>query len=113
MHELSIAQNLLGLCEQVAKKQNATKVKKVFVKIGRLSGVEAHYLANAFDVTKAGSVCNDSELIINVQNVIVLCKKCGTKSELSINEFICPNCISNELEIIDGEDMHLMRVELE
>ncbi|WP_169752328.1 hydrogenase maturation nickel metallochaperone HypA [Campylobacter mucosalis] len=113
MHELSIAQNLLLLCEQNAQKQNASKITKIFIKIGRLSGVEPHYLESAFSVVKAQSVCDEAELTVHIQDVVIKCKKCLEQSTLSENEFICPKCGSNELEIVDGEDMYLMRLELE
>ncbi|MBR8465844.1 hydrogenase maturation nickel metallochaperone HypA [Campylobacter sp. faydin G-140] len=112
MHELSIAQSLLTLCEDNAKKQNASKISKIFIKIGRLSGVEAHYLQNAFDVCKAESICEESELIIEVQNIVIKCNECGKQNELNKNEFICPKCGSSDLVVIDGEDMMLMRLEM-
>ncbi|MEA3371493.1 MAG: hydrogenase maturation nickel metallochaperone HypA, partial [Campylobacterota bacterium] len=40
MHEYSIVQSLIDSCEEHLKENNATKVTKVVVKIGVLSGVE-------------------------------------------------------------------------
>ncbi|MBE3021372.1 MULTISPECIES: hydrogenase maturation nickel metallochaperone HypA [unclassified Campylobacter] len=113
MHELSIAQNLLTLCEQNAKKNGAKKVNEIIIKIGRLSGVEPHYLQSAFDVCKAGSICDSAKLTINLQNIIIKCKSCNKENELDKNEFLCPNCGSNELDVIDGEDMMLMQLKME
>ncbi|MGG7048013.1 MULTISPECIES: hydrogenase maturation nickel metallochaperone HypA [unclassified Campylobacter] len=112
MHELSIAQDLIRLCEKNVKEQNAKKIVAVHIKIGRLSGVEAHYLQSAFDVCKCESICGDAELIIKVQNIVVSCQECGRENELSKNEFICPSCGSQNLSVIDGEDMQLMRLEM-
>lgn len=113
MHELSIVTDLVALCEENLKKQHKSKVVSLTLKIGRLSGVEIHYLQSCFDVFKLGSVCEDAKLIINEQNIVVKCSDCGTQSELSKNEFICPKCGSDKLEVIDGEDMYLMRLEME
>ena len=44
MHEYSIVQSLLDSCEDHAKENNATKVSKVIVKIGVMSGVEPSLL---------------------------------------------------------------------
>lgn len=113
MHELSIVADLVKLCEDNLKKNNATKVLKLELKIGRLSGVEAHYLKSCFDVFKAGTVCENAELIIHIQNIVIHCKECGFDTELDENNFICPKCGSNKLDVIDGEDMYLIRLEME
>ena len=112
MHELSIVQNLVTLCEQNAAKQNAKEVLKIEIKVGRLSGVEAHYLKSAFEVYKIGTICENAELLINVQNIVIECEECKFSGELSENDFTCPKCGKQNLNVIDGEDMYLMRLEM-
>ena len=63
MHELSIVQNLVSLCEKNAAKENAKEISKIEIKVGRLSGVEPHYLESAFDVYKTGTICENAELV--------------------------------------------------
>jgi len=50
---------------------------------------------------------------MNIQPVVVRCRKCNTQSTLKKDEYLCPHCGSGDLEIIDGEDMYLMSLELE
>ncbi|WP_149702472.1 hydrogenase maturation nickel metallochaperone HypA, partial [Campylobacter concisus] len=111
MHELSIVQNLVSLCEKNAAKENAKEISKIEIKIGRLSGVEPHYLQSAFDVYKAGTICENAKLVINLQGIVVECLDCGFSGELSENDFTCPKCKSQNLKVTDGEDMYLMRLE--
>lgn len=112
MHELSIVQNLVSLCEKNAAKENAKEISKIEIKVGRLSGVEPHYLQSAFDVYKAGTICENAELVINLQGIFVECLDCGFGGELSENDFTCPKCKSQNLKVTDGEDMYLMRLEM-
>ena len=112
MHELSIVQNLVSLCEKNAAKENAKEISKIEIKVGRLSGVEPHYLESAFDVYKAGTICENAELVINLQGIVVECLDCGFGGELSENDFTCPKCKSQNLKVTDGEDMYLMRLEM-
>ncbi|WP_103640716.1 hydrogenase maturation nickel metallochaperone HypA [Campylobacter concisus] len=112
MHELSIVQNLVSLCEKNAAKENAKEISKIEIKIGRLSGVEPHYLQSAFDVYKAGTICENAKLVINLQGIVVECLDCGFSGELSENDFTCPKCKSQNLKVTDGEDMYLMRLEM-
>jgi hydrogenase nickel incorporation protein HypA/HybF len=113
MHEYSIVQSLLDSCEENAQQNNAHKITKVVVKIGVLSGVEPDLLKTAFDTFKEATICEDSEFIMNIQPVLIKCKKCNEESELHKHEYSCPKCESIEIDILDGEDMFLMQLEME
>ena len=112
MHEYSIVQSLLESCEEHAKQNDATKVTKVVVKIGALSGVEVDLLQTAFDTFKEKTVCDGCEFIINYQKVIIKCKDCNEESILEKNEFTCLKCNSYNTEVLDGEEMFLMSLEM-
>ena len=112
MHEYSIVQSLLDSCEENARANNATKVIRVVVKIGVMSGVEPELLTTAFDTFKEKTMCEEAEFIINIQSVVVKCNSCKKESTLKELEYSCPLCKSVELDIIDGEDMYLMQLEL-
>ena len=112
MHEYSIVQSLLESCEEHAKQNESTSVVKVIVKIGVLSGVEPDLLQTAFDTFKEKTVCDGAEFIINHQKVVIACLSCDEESTLEKNEFLCPKCQSNQIKVIDGEDMFLMSLEM-
>ena len=113
MHEYSIVQSLLNQCEDIAEQNGAQKVLKVYVKIGVMSGVEPHLLKSAFDTFKEATMCADALLDIQVQNVIIRCKECGAETTLEVFRYLCSQCESNNVEVIDGEDMYLMSLEME
>ena len=100
------------MCEKNAKKSGATKIIKVEVKIGKLSGVEPHLLQTAFDTFKEKTICHDAEFCIHVQELVAGCRKCNMESVLKNNVFVCPKC-GGDVEILDGKDMYLMRLEME
>ncbi len=113
MHEYSIVQSLLESCEEHANANDSKNVVKVIVKIGVLSGVEPDLLQTAFDTFKEKTVCDKAEFIINHQKVVIACLSCDEESTLEKNEFLCPKCQSNQVKVIDGEDMYLMSLEME
>lgn len=112
MHEYSIVQSLLESCEEHARANDSTNVTKVIVKIGVLSGVEPDLLQTAFDTFKEKTVCENAQFIINHQKVVIACLSCDEESILEKNEFECPKCQSNQVKVIDGEDMYLMSLEM-
>lgn len=112
MHEYSIVQSLLESCEEHARQNESQNVTKVIVKIGVLSGVEPDLLQTAFDTFKEKTVCHGAEFIINHQKVVIACLSCDEESILEKNEFLCPKCNSQQVNVIDGEDMFLMSLEM-
>jgi len=113
MHEYSIVQALLNQCEDIAKKHNAKEVKRVITKIGKLSGVEPYLLESAFETFKEGTICERAILQIDIQDIIIYCQNC--KRDFVVKEFAlaCPECQSLNTNIVDGEDMYLMSLEME
>ena len=114
MHEYSIVQSLLDVIEENAEKNGATKVSKIVVKIGVLSGVEPHLLEIAFNTFKEKTICEDAELVIINQPIVAKCLECGHQNEYEKNQifFECQKCGGVELDVIDGEDMLLMSLEM-
>lgn len=113
MHEMAIVEDLIKLCEKNLEQNNAHKIKEIYIKVGRLSGVEPHYLQSCYDAFKVGTICNDAKLHIHLQEVIVQCFDCHFNGILAKNHFICPNCKSVNIKVVDGEDMYLMRLIME
>lgn len=113
MHEYSIVQALLDLCEDEAKKAGAVKINTIRVKVGKLSGVEPDLLKAAYDVFNEESFCKGAELALQLQNVVIACQSCGKESELEALAFTCPHCQSELIEVKDGEELMLMSLEME
>ena len=112
MHEYSIAQDLLAQCEGIARLNGAKSVELVIVKIGVLSGVEAHYLKQAFDVLKLGSICDKAILKLEEQELIYSCS-CGVRAPLKEQVFRCHICDNKDIKIESGEELILQSLELE
>jgi len=113
MHEYSVVQSLLDLCEENAKQNNCLVVSKVIVKIGVMSGVEPELLKTAFDTFKEKTICENAEFVMNIQEVVVSCGDCKNEAQLLERNYSCPKCGSQNLQIIDGEDAYLMSLEME
>lgn len=113
MHEYSIVQSLIGLCEENAQKHNATKINKVTVKIGKLSGVEPDLLQTAFDTFKCEGICQDAELEMILQDLTLVCHECGKESVITDNNVRCLHCESLSTKIIDGKEMYLMSLDMD
>ncbi|TKX32708.1 hydrogenase maturation nickel metallochaperone HypA [Campylobacter aviculae] len=114
MHELSIVESLIDLCEENALANNAKDIQEIYVNIGRLSGVEVDLFKRCFETFKENSqFCKNAKLLIELAPLEILCLKCSQNSILEQNVFKCPKCESIEYKITQGEDLHLMRLVME
>ncbi len=113
MHEYSIVQALLEQIENIAEENKATKVTKIITKLGAMSAIEPHLLEVAFDTFKEKTIADSAEFVMNIQPLTIRCKECGAVSEIEKTHYTCLQCGSVDIEVIDGEDMYLMSLEME
>ena len=113
MHELAICQSLISQVESIALQHQAKSVSLIVIAIGPLSGVEAQLLKNAFPIASAGSIAENTKLVIENLPVKVKCNKCGCESDALSNKLICKQCGDWQTSLISGDELLLMSVELE
>lgn len=112
MHELSVCQALIAQIEEIAAQHAATGVKSVSLLLGPLSGVEAQLLQDAYPIACAGSVAAESVLLIDLAPLKVKCQTCGAETEASPNRLLCGKCGDYHTQLVSGDEMLLMSVEL-
>lgn len=113
MHELAICQALMNQVESIAMERNAVHVVTIVVGMGPLSGVEEQLLKHAYPVASAGTIAEGAELIIENLPVRVKCSQCDSESDAVPNKLVCQHCGDWRTTLVSGDEMMLMRVELE
>jgi hydrogenase nickel incorporation protein HypA/HybF len=112
MHELSICQALLAQVKEIAQTHGATGVTQIIVAVGPLSGVEPSQLVEAFQWARAGSCAAQAELTFEQTVVRVRCIECGAESACPANCLLCGECRGFRTQVISGDELRLLRVEL-
>jgi hydrogenase nickel incorporation protein HypA/HybF len=112
MHELSICQALLDQVERIAREHGASRVERILLRVGPLSGVEPALLQNAYPLAAAGSVAEHATLVIEPAPVRVHCKDCGAESDAAPNRLLCAACGGWRTRLISGDEMLLANLEL-
>jgi len=113
MHELSIAQSIIEIAENIARENDSKAVKKIKVQIGEFSGVVKEALEFSFDIAKVGTIAENAELEIEIVKFKSICNFCGFVLE-TMNDFnlFCPNC-SEPMSIISGREMRVEYIGIE
>ena len=77
MHEMALTQGIVELAVETAKREGATRVRRVFADIGVLSHVEPEALLFCFDAVSAGTIAEGATLEIERVPGAGWCMDCG------------------------------------
>ncbi|MGB0498128.1 MAG: hydrogenase maturation nickel metallochaperone HypA [Rubricella sp.] len=112
MHEMSIAESILGIIEDNALSQGFEKVRRVRLEIGRFAGVEIPALRFGFDVVTRGSRAEGAALDIDEVPGLGLCFGCGEEVEIAHRLDPCPRCGSGQVTPVGGDEMKIKDLEV-
>ena len=109
MHELSITQSMVELCER-----NATgrRVLCVVIEIGELSSVVPDAVEFCFDICTRDTLLDGARLVIERIPGQGRCD-CGVESPLHTYYDPCPACGGFGLTITAGEELRVRELEVE
>ncbi|CAG0911509.1 unnamed protein product [Cyprideis torosa] len=113
MHEMSIAESIIQIIEDEARKQSFKRVKHVWLEIGRFSGVEIEALTFCFDVVTRGGVAEGTALDIIELPGQAWCMGCSESVEVEQRYDACPRCGSYQLQVTGGEELRIKELEVE
>ena len=113
MHEFYVVQNIIKTVEHYAQNYPDKKLKKVVLLIGKFSGVEPELLKTALFFFKKGTVIEEAEIVIELEDLRLKCSKCNFEFTKEKWELTCPKCGSYKIEIIAGDKMLLKTLEFE
>jgi len=71
------------------------------------------FLQTAFELYRKDTIAAASGLEIEVVPVKVKCRKCQAETSKDDFIFVCPACGATDLEIIEGTDLLLEKIDLE
>jgi len=112
MHELSIALSMMDRIREEAARHSGA-VRSVQVKIGVLSGVDTEALRFAWEIARAGTELEQTELQIESVSLRVRCPECGEVYSPEIFSLACPRCVTPALDILEGKELELTSLEMD
>jgi len=105
MHEFSVMDEVMRLLRQSAEEEGIREITSIRMKVGQMSCLHPPALKTAFaTLGQDDALFNKAKLIIDEQPVVMYCENCDTETEIEVYEFICPDCDSSEVRIIEGEE---------
>ena len=108
MHELSIANAVVEAC---AERASGSRVVRVTLEIGRLSGVLPDAVRFSFDVCARDTLVEGATLEIVETPGRAICRACGGEVALADLLGFC-ECGSTDLRVVAGEELKVREMEL-
>ena len=111
MHEMSIVENLFDIIDEISEENKLIKISKVIVQLGAMRAVIPESFQFAFDTIKKDTIAKDAKLIMELIPIKLHCRTCGVNSIVEDHVFFCPRCQSQDIEVIEGEDIIISSLE--
>jgi len=113
VHEVGIAQEVLKIIEASAAGQGDGRIRKLRLKIGEFSGVEAEALRFALEVCSTGTRAEGMDVEIEKVPATAGCRDCSETWEFSLAHRVCPACGSSTIDLVAGHDLAVESFEMD
>lgn len=113
MHELGIAVNIVELVEHEITTHHYGRVSVVALRIGRMTDVDHEALRFGFEVATRDTPLSGVRLEIEAVPIRVRCADCGKESEVEKYNFVCCDCESRSVKLLQGTELDLAYLEFD
>jgi len=110
MHELGVIINVVKTVENFAARNGVSKIDTLVLQIGELSSMIPRYIEACYPAAVDGTIMEDTKLQIEILPANGICKKCSKVFNILENKSICPNCNSQEVEILGGREFFIKEI---
>jgi hydrogenase nickel incorporation protein HypA/HybF len=112
MHEVGIMQEGVRMAIETARARQASRITRIRLRVGALSGVAPDALCFAFDVVSRDTLAEGAAL--EIENVPAACWCDGCAAEFDCVDFVneCPRCHALSGELRRGRELELASVEI-
>lgn len=110
MHEIALAEGILALVTDAARRNAATRVHTVWLDLGTLAHVEPDALRFCFDAVTRGTLAEGAVLDIARTQGAAWCMPCAGRVAIAQLGDPCPVCGSHQLQVVAGEEMRVREI---
>lgn len=112
MHEVGIISSMLKTIEAVMEEERLTKVEKIVLQVGELSGVLPRYMEECFPAAVYKTRFQDTKLELDIVPGIARCDCCGEEFNGLRYDMICPGCGNRErFTRLSGDELIIKEIQ--
>ena len=111
MHELSITEEMLKLVQEQAEKAGITRVEKINLVVGELTGYVNDSIQFYFDFIGKGTIAEQAQVSFKRIPGKLQCQSCEKTFELTEFDYICPHCQGTSVKLVAGNELLVESIE--
>lgn len=113
MHELGITQNIVRIVQEEAARAGASRISKVKLRVGEMTGIVDASLQLCFEFCVRGTVAEGASLEIERIPLRARCSECAEDFAVEGFRLVCPTCSGRQVEITAGRELQVQELEVE
>jgi hydrogenase nickel incorporation protein HypA/HybF len=113
MHEMALCNEVLDILQAEAARQGFVRVRRLWLEIGELAGVERDALGFGFQVVAAGTLAEGAELLFVDCPGEAWCATCERTVRLRSRVDCCPDCGGYRLQVTGGTGLRVKELEVD
>lgn len=110
MHELGLIAEIVDSIEKVAAENNVKQIDTLVLDVGEYSGVVPQYLEECYPAVIEGTLLEHTKLKMNIIPGQAICNDCKEVFPIKGNEQHCPDCGSQDCDVIDGAQFMIREI---
>jgi len=112
MHEVGIMQSALDMAQEKTRAAGGTKIHRILLRVGTLSGVVPDALRFAYEGLRGETLACDANLEIEEIPVKCWCQICELEFSPGQAPFECPRCHETSGQLRQGNELELTSLEI-
>ena len=112
MHEVGLMQTALRMAAAEASRAGATRIHRLRLRIGALSGGVPEALGMAFVAASPGTPAEGATFEYETVPVVCRCPSCGHEFEPADIVYCCPKCDTFSSQVEQGRELELASLEV-
>lgn len=113
MHELPITESILEISLRHAEQANSQRVVSIYLVIGQMATIIDDSVQFYWDMIAKGTIAEGAELKFRRIPIVLQCQECLLQYSPGEEDFKCPDCGSNNIKIISGQEFFLEAIDVE
>jgi hydrogenase nickel incorporation protein HypA/HybF len=113
MHELSVTESILEISLRHAKNANAKRITNLYLVIGQLASIVDDSVQFYWDIISQDTIADGSKLHFKRIPATLVCQVCDHQYTPGNDGFSCPQCKSEKIKVISGEEFFMEAIDVE
>ncbi len=113
MHELAVTESILDITLKHAGQAQASRVTDLYLVIGQLSSIVDDSVQFYWDIISKDTAAQGAQLHFRRVPVELVCLNCAKRYSPAGEDFACPDCHSEQIKVVAGEEFFLESIEVE